>query len=70
MQAYVNAARRRRDLRGIDFPMIRGCGLGMPGKNFPELAARVQNAELSGADRGGVTVISRFEPRVTEGKVF
>jgi flavin-dependent dehydrogenase len=38
-------------------------------KEFPELAARVQNAERYGVDRGGVTVISRLS-RVHRGNVI
>jgi len=38
-------------------------------EEFPELAARVQNAKLSGVDRGGVTVTSRLS-RVYRGKVI
>jgi len=38
-------------------------------EEFPELAARVQGASLSGVDRGGVTVMSRLR-RVYRGKVI
>jgi flavin-dependent dehydrogenase len=38
-------------------------------EEFPELAARVQNAELSGIDRGGVTVTRRLS-RVYGGNVI
>jgi flavin-dependent dehydrogenase len=49
-----------------DDPRMR---LGDAWEEFPELAARVQNAELSGVDRGGVTVISRLR-RVYRGNVI
>ena len=38
-------------------------------EEFPELAARVQNAKLSGIDRGGVTVTRRLS-RVYRGNVI
>jgi flavin-dependent dehydrogenase len=68
MQAYVTPLGDEETCVALisDDPQMR---LGDTREEFPELAARVQNAELSGVDRGGVTVISRLS-RVYRGKVI
>ena len=68
MQAYVTPLGNGETCVALisDDPRMR---LGDTWKEFPELAARVQNARLSGVDRGGVTVTSRLS-RVYRGKVI
>ena len=68
MQAYVTPLGDEETCVALisDDPRKR---LGDTCEEFPELAARVQNAELTGVDRGGVTVISRLS-RVYRGKVI
>jgi flavin-dependent dehydrogenase len=67
MQAYVTPLGDEETCVALisDDPRMR---LGDSWEEFPELAVRLQNAELNGADRGGVTVISRLS-RVYRGKV-
>jgi len=69
MQAYVTPLGDEETCVALisDDPRMR---LGDAWEEFPELAARVQNAELSGADRGGVTVDKQIEPRVPRKKSF
>ena len=68
MQAYVTPLGDEETCVALisDDPQMR---LGDTREEFPELAARIQDAELSGVDRGGVTVISRLS-RVYRGKVI
>jgi len=68
MQAYVTPLGDEETCVALisDDPRMR---LEDTWEEFPELAARVQNAELSGVDRGGVTVISRLS-RVHRGNVI
>jgi flavin-dependent dehydrogenase len=68
MQAYVTPLGDEETCVALisDDPRMR---LEDTWEEFPKLAARVQNAEPSGVDRGGVTVISRLS-RVYRGKVI
>ncbi len=68
MQAYVTPLGDEETCVALisDDPRMR---LGDTWEEFPGLAARVQNAELSSVDRGGVTAISRLS-RVYRGKVI
>jgi len=59
MQAYVTPLGNEETCVALisDDPRMR---LENAWAEFPELAARVQNAEVSGVDRGGVTVTRRL----------
>jgi len=68
MQAYVTPLGDEETCVALisDDPRMR---LETAWKEFPELAARVRSAELSGVDRGGVTVTRRLR-RVYRGNVI